>query len=198
MKYTRFLIAAAVLLMLTTAGCYTKFYRPGMESTGQGPYSELYNRYDSTAIDTTLTEDPYVYPETDNSWDRWSYWGRPRGYTRWGFDFNNFSPDYYWSYYGYYDYYGTPWWSNYNNPWWGGSGGGSGAPGEPPSRRPTGRRNPPSSAGSYADPAPSSSPSYAAPNSTPQPAAPKQDDSKSQNTSKGSDDANKRDGKRGR
>lgn len=140
---TRILILFTTLgLLVLSTGCYTKLYRPGMED--QGPFSEnsLYNRYDSTAIDTTLTkpETVDVYPNYDPYYyDNWSYWGRPRGYTRWGFDFNRFSPNYYWGYYGYYDYYGRPWWHDWhhNRPWWGGS---PGKPGEPPSQRP-GRRS---------------------------------------------------------
>lgn len=140
---TRILILAATLgLLILSTGCYTKLYRPGMED--QGPFSSnsLYNRYDSTAIDTTLTkpETVDVYPNYDPYYDNWSYWGRPRGYTRWGFDFDRFSPNYYRSYYGYYDYYGRPWWQDWHHrdPWWGP--GTPGAPGEPPSQRP-GRRS---------------------------------------------------------
>ena len=127
-----------------STGCYTKLYRPGMEDNGPVSMGSLYNRYDSTAIDTTLTkpETVDVYPNYDPYYyDNWSAWGRPRGYTRWGFDFNRFSPNYYWGYYGYYDYYGRPWWQdwhhNHGGGWWGGT---PGAPGEPPSTRP-GRRS---------------------------------------------------------
>lgn len=168
MKARILLLAATLGLLVLSTGCYTKLYNPNMED--QGPFSSnsLYNRYDSTAIDTTLTkpETVDVYPGYgyyDNY--GWSQWGRPRGYTRWGFDFDRFSPDYYRSYYGYYDYYGRPWWHNWNNNhhWWGG--GGSGGVSEPPSQRP-GRRSsdvnaPPAVGGggysappSYSQPAP--------------------------------------------
>ena len=142
---TRITIFAATLgLLIMSTGCYTKLYRPGMEDNGPFSMGSLYNRYDSTAIDTTLTkpETVTVYPNNDPYYyDNWSAWGRPRGYTRWGFDFDRFSPNYYNSYYGYYDYYGRPWWQDWNHNhggrWWGGS---PGAPGEPPSQRP-GRRS---------------------------------------------------------
>lgn len=144
MKARILLLTATLGLLILSTGCYTKLYRPGMED--QGPFSAntLYNRFDSTAIDTTLTkpETVDVYPGYGyyDSYG-WSQWGRPRGYTRWGFDFDRFSPDYYRSYYGYYDYYGRPWWHdwNHNHNWWGG-GGGSGGVSEPPSQRP-GRRS---------------------------------------------------------
>ena len=108
MKPRLVLVSAIALFALLSSGCYTKFYRPGMELSGRGPYDTLYNRYDSTAIDTTLTP-PVItdeYPrrgyDSYDSYDRWSSWGRPR--TRWGFDFYNYDPGYYRSYYGYYDY----------------------------------------------------------------------------------------------
>ncbi len=71
---------------------------------------------------------------------------------RYSFDFDGFSPNYYWSYYGYYDYYSRPWWQDWNrNPWWGPSV--PGAPGEPPSQRPGRRSNdatpPPANLGGY-------------------------------------------------
>lgn len=142
---TRILILFATLgLIVMSTGCYTKLYRPGMEDNGPFSESTLYNRYDSTAIDTTLEKPEYTgtyaYPPDYYYNDNWSYWGRPRGVTRWGFDFNRFSPNYYWGYYGYYDYYGRPWWYDWNrhNNWRGP--GTPGAPGEPPSQRP-GRRS---------------------------------------------------------
>ncbi len=141
---TRLLLLTATLgLMILSTGCYTKLYRPGMEDNGPFSSNSLYNRYDSTAIDTTLTkpETVDVYPSYDPYYnDSWSYWGRPRGYTRWGFDFDRFSPNYYRSYYGYYDYYSRPWWHDWHHryPHWGP--GTPGAPGEPPSQRP-GRRS---------------------------------------------------------
>jgi hypothetical protein len=195
MKRSLWLTLPLALLALLIAGCYTQFYRPGMNMAGQGPYDTLYNRNDSTAIDTTLTADTTQYYPPDERWNSWYYWGRPRGYTRWGFDFNNFSPDYYWSYYGYYDYYGTPWWYDWygpgywgNNPW-----GGTGVPAEPPSQRPHGRRDYGSS-GANAQPAPtqSGSPTYAQPSNPSPPPANKNDN----NAQKQSDDG-KREGKRG-
>jgi hypothetical protein len=112
MKITRWWMIPAVVGVLLTAGCYTQFYRPGMEQAGTGPYDQLYDRYDSTAIDTTLTSEDWsgtgTYPE--DRWDNWYSWGGLRRHPRWGFDFDAFSPGYYWSYYGYYDYYGVPWW----------------------------------------------------------------------------------------
>jgi len=144
MKARILLLAAALGLVITSTGCYTKLYRPGMEDAGPFSSQSLYNRYDSTAIDTTLTKPEVAdsYPDYGNyDYYGWSQWGRPRGYTRWGFDFDRFSPNYYWSYYGYYDYYSRPWWHDWNNrnPWWYGPGT-PGAPGEPPSQRP-GRRS---------------------------------------------------------
>jgi len=140
------LFVTSVFVMLLSSGCYTKFYRPGMEMDGPFSSNELYNRYDSSAIDTTLTREDYIqdyYPESGGWYDWGSYRNYPR--TRWGFDFYNFSPGYYHSYYGYYDYYGSPWWSRNgygNNNWWyrgGGHGGYNTSPGEPPSQR-DGRR----------------------------------------------------------
>ncbi|MBK6764955.1 MAG: hypothetical protein IPG71_01230 [bacterium] len=133
------LLATLGLLILST-GCYTKLYNPNRED--QGPYSTntLYDRFDSTAIDTTLTKPDVVDVYPNNDYYGWSTWGRPRGYTRWGFDFDRFSPNYYWSYYGYYDYYSRPWWHDWNRGghWW--NGGGGGGISEPPSQRP-GRRS---------------------------------------------------------
>lgn len=155
MKARTLLLLCALGLVIVSTGCYTKLYRQGMEDMGPYSSNSLYNRYDSTAIDTTLTKPEIVdvYPNNgyyDNN--GWSYWGRPRGYTRWGFDFDRFSPNYYWSYYGYYDYYSRPWWQDWNrNPWWGPSV--PGAPGEPPSQRPGRRSNdatpPPANLGGY-------------------------------------------------
>ena len=140
------LFVTSVFVMLLSSGCYTKFYQPGMEMEGPFSSNELYSRYDSSAIDTTLTREDYIqdyYPGNNG----WYDWGSYRNYphTRWGFDFYNFSPGYYHTYYGYYDYYGTPWWNRYgynrgNNWWYRGYGGGhGGTPGEPPEQR-EGRR----------------------------------------------------------
>ncbi len=150
------LLAAASLLL---SGCYTKLYRPGMELAGRGPYDSLYQRYDSTAIDTTLTAPeqtdyyPNSYPETRHG--GWSSWGRPR--TRWGFDFYNYDPGYYWSYYGYYDYYSVPWWHDwYRDGWWYGGGHYPGGPGVPEEPRDRGRRDAPGGGGgSIVNPPPS-------------------------------------------
>ena len=100
----KFIALPILLIAFALSGCYTKFYKPGMEMAND-PYSQLYNRNDSTAIDTTLTKGDWdgsnQYPNYDdyrnnnNSYDRWNYWGRPRNRTRWGFDFDNFYPDYY-------------------------------------------------------------------------------------------------------
>jgi hypothetical protein len=167
------LLLTGILAMLVTSGCYTKFYRPGMEMNGSFSSDQLYERYDSSAIDTTLTRQdwyPDYYPyNSDYSGNNygWNDWGRPRGYTRWGFDFYNFSPGYYHSYYGYYDYYGSPWWNrSYNRrPWYYG-GGGSAGPSEPPSQR-DGRRQREGSrgpGGAYSPPGtPSSGGVYQAP-----------------------------------
>lgn len=201
MKRALFLIPLLTLTLLLSAGCYTKFYRPGMETAG-GSYETLYNRYDSTAIDTTLTQEDYEgsssYP--DDRWNTWYYWGRPRGVTRWGFDFNNFSPDYYWSYYGYYDYYGTPWWNSWYSPWYGYYPNGTTGTGEPPSKRPRGRRDQDNS-GTYSAPSGSTttSPVYSQPsnnNNNPPPTSKSGNDTKQQQS--GSSDSNKRDGKKGR
>lgn len=188
------LIVAASLLL---AGCYTKFYRPGMEM-GEGEYGTLYDRYDSTAIDTTLTAEDWgggdYYPDT---YDSWYYWGRPRGVTRWGFDFYNFSPGYYWSYYGYYDYYGVPWWHNsYRNyPWWY-SDGGRYTPSEPPSQRPGGRTHTAPGGGSVVAPGGTGGGSVAAPQS--QSSGRQTAGGNDAKKSSGDSDANKRKGGRGR
>jgi hypothetical protein len=175
MNYKHILIVPVILLPLLLAGCYTQFYRPGMEQGGNGPYGTLYNRYDSTAIDTTLTPpepgEMQSYPPVEDY--GWQYWGRPRGYTRWGFDFNNFEPDYYSSYYGYFDYYGRPWWNSYYNPGYGGWYGGNngyGVPAEPPSKRGAGRgrdEGQPAGGGYSPPPAPPAGGGYA-----PAPASP--------------------------
>ncbi|MBI5060102.1 hypothetical protein HZB60_10030 [candidate division KSB1 bacterium] len=186
MKPRLILLTAVGMFALLSSGCYTKFYRPGMEMTGRGPYDTLYDRYDSTAIDTTLTApvitDEYP-PRSYDHYDQWSYWGRPR--TRWGFDFYNYDPSYYQSYYGYYDYYGVPWWRNwYRDPWWY-YGGQPGVPGAPEQPRERGRREAGGGPGSIGTPPPPSSIATPAPaNPPPQPAKPKDD--------------NKREGKRGR
>ncbi|MCB9367278.1 MAG: hypothetical protein H6506_02085 [Calditrichaeota bacterium] len=198
MKARILLLAAVLGLVILSTGCYTKLYRPGMEDMGPFSQSTLYNRYDSTAIDTTLTkpETVDVYPNNYNDYYGWSSWGRPRGYTRWGFDFDRFSPNYYWSYYGYYDYYGRPWWQDwnrYNNPWWY-YGGGSGEPGEPPSQRP-GRR----SSDTGVPPAVIGNGGYASPPVYVNPApAPAQPDPNTQKSPPAEDNSQKRNGKRRR
>ena len=183
------------LLALFTAGCYTKLYRPGDAPMGQtGPYDRLYNRYDSTAIDTTLTQPEYEDTYTEDY--GWSYWGRHR-YPRWGFDFWNFSPDYYWSYYGYYDYYSVPWWQRYYDPWyyWGWTP--PSGTSEPPAQREYGRRGRPTEgSGPYAAPPPGGGGSYAQPQ--PQTPAQKPDDSRKQQQPPKPEDTNKREGRRGR
>jgi hypothetical protein len=191
------LIIVALMMLLSTMGCYTKFYRPGMESQTSA-YDKLYIANDSTAIDTMLTEDKSggstSYPNND---DRWYYWGRPRGYTNWGFDFYNFSPGYYWTYQGYYDYYGTPWWNNnYYDPWWNPSGG-NGVPSEPPSQREHGRREY-DGGGSYASP-PAAGGSYVAPPAA-NPTPPKKatENARKDTNNNNNNDNNKRDGRRGK
>ncbi len=198
---TKTILLAAVLALLT-AGCYTKLYRPeGMAMDQRGPYDQIYNRYDSTAIDTTLTPPEYSYPEDDYGW---YYWGQSR-YPRWGFDFWNYSPGYYWSYDGFYDYYGTPWWSRYSDPWyhWGWSP--PSEPQEPPSQRNFGRRERPSGSGGDYAPPPSggSGGGYAPPQSTPPPASPSPQQTPDQSVKKQtppppSGDQNQRSGRRGR
>jgi hypothetical protein len=162
-----------------------------MEMSARGPYDTLYNRYDSTAIDTTLTKPEILdqYPTQYQSYDSWNTWGRPR--TRWGFDFYGYDPGYYNSYYGYYDYYSVPWWQHYGyDPgWWYGRGR-PGVPGEPDQPRDRGRRDYGAGIGGTAPPA--------APGGTitvpvtPPPAPPKKDPPKKE------EDSNKRDGRRGR
>lgn len=197
---TKTILFAAVLGVLT-AGCYTKLYRPDGAPTGQrGPYDELYSRYDSSAIDTTL-----IAPEYDSSYDDdygWYYWGHQRRYPRWGFDFWSYSPGYYWTYYGFYDYYAVPWWNRYYDPWnrwnWVPPSG----PAEPPSQRDFGRRGrgsgteggpygapPPSSGGGYAQPAPPPPP--------PPSQKPAEQPARKQEQPK-QEDSNKREGRRGR
>jgi hypothetical protein len=190
---TKILLPAALLVFLT-AGCYTQLYRPeGAAMSQAGPYDQIYNRYDSTAIDTTLTqpETTDVYPEDNYGW---SYWGRPR--TRWGFDFYNFSPDYYWGYYGYYDYYSVPWWSRYYDPWYHWGWVPPSGPSEPPSRRDYGRRGNPGGGGSYSNPPPQQGGgSYAQPQ--PNPPAQRGDTQKEQ-PKKDDNNSNQRGGRRGR
>jgi hypothetical protein len=187
------LIPAAAVLFLT-AGCYTQFYRPTMEGArSAAEQSSLYNRYDSTAIDTTLREDTSgVYDRYPEDYG-WNSWGRPRGYTRWGFDFNNFDPSYYWSYYGYYDYYGRPWWYNYydsNRGWWAPNPPTSGVPSEPPSKR-RARQGEATSPGSNYAPAPP--PSAPPSNAQPAPSTPPSDNGNSNN----GDSQQKRSGRKG-
>jgi hypothetical protein len=181
MKYIRLLIPAALFVFLF-AGCYTQLYKPDMERTASPQQASLYNRYDSTAIDTSLRRDTtQYYPGYPEDYG-WSYWGRPRLGPIWGFD--NYMPDYYWGYYGYNNYYGTPWWYNWYQPNYPYYPGGNGGLAEPPSKRPSGRSHD-TGGGSYAPPPPSSSggataPVYAPPPSQPSnpPANPPQDDGK--------------------
>lgn len=195
-RITLVLLPAALLAFLAT-GCYTKLYRPGMEQMGQD--QTLYERYDSTAIDTTLIAEELERDTYTPYNDDWSYWGQRRP-TRWGFDFYNWTPGYYYGYYGYNDYYGSPWWYNYWDPWYG-PGGQPGVPGEPPSKREGGRRQRNSGgsggSGAVAAPAapPASTPTYGNP-SPPPPASPPKETSKNP-PSKPADDG-KRGGKRGR
>lgn len=198
MKARILLFSMTLGLIILSTGCYTKLYRPGMDNMGPFSSNTLYNRYDSTAIDTTLTKPDVVdvYPNPYNDYYGWSYWGRPRGHTRWGFDFDRFSPNYHWSYYGYYDYYSRPWWYDWHHrdPWWYGGGGGGG-PSEPPSQRPGRRSNdagvPPAVIGGGGG----SPPAYVQPNPTPpsQPAPPETKNPASQD-----DNSQKRNGKRRR
>jgi hypothetical protein len=194
MKKRILILLPAVLALILTTGCYTQFYRPGMERP-MASDDKLYNRNDSTAIDTTLTPGGGAseYPNND---DRWQYWGRPRGYTNWGFDFNNFEPGYYWSYYGYYDYYSQPWWYDpYYDPyhyWSPGGYGGGGSPAEPQGRRGGDRSRDSGGGGSYVSPPPSGG-SYV----SPPPPPPKKDDSGATKDQGSSGDANKRGGGRG-
>lgn len=199
------LFITSIFVMLVSSGCYTKFYRPGMEMDGPYSSSELYNRYDSSAIDTTLTKGDYFpdyYP--DNSWYySGGYMTYPR--TRWGFDFYNFSPGYYQSYYGYYDYYGTPWWNRYDynrNNWWyrGGYGGGyNTSPGEPPEQRDGRRQRDSYSGGGAVYTQPSSTVTTTPTTQTTQAKpAPQPDNSRSSATSNDSGSSQKRTGKRRR
>lgn len=185
-------ILITTLLVMLTAGCYTKMYRPEGERMGQaGPYDQIYNRYDSTAIDTTLTrpEITDVYPQEDYGWYSW---GRPR--TRWGFDFYNYSPGYYWTYYGYYDYYSVPWWNRYYDPWYGWGWAPPSGPSEPPSQRDYGRRGRSGEGGGpYATPPGQGGGSYAQPQQNP---PQKREDTRKEQ--KKEEDSNKRGGRRGR
>ncbi len=183
-RYAILLLPAVAIWFLLT-GCYTQFYRSSVNGTPESMSAEtLYDRYDSSAIDTTLTKKetyPGGYSSGYDYYDRWDLWGRPRIGTRWGFDFYNYSPPYYWGYYGWEDYYGYPWWySWYGDDYWYRYPTTPGAPGEPPSKRPFGRRDgedrsspPPTSVSR-----PSSPPSYASPPSTPAPSRPSGSDAK--------------------
>ena len=166
---------------------------------GRGPYDSLYNRYDSTAIDTTLTKPEIVdtYPNTGTYDDYgWSNWGRPRGRTLWGFDFYNYSPGYYWTYYGFYDYYSRPWWDRYYDPWWYWGWNGSGTPAEPPSQRDYGRRGNAGSGGGYQAPPPSGG--GGGYNTPPPSSPPPKQETPNATKNQPQGDSNKRDGRRGR
>lgn len=187
MSVRRYLIIVlpAIAVWLLVTGCYTKLYRPSVNGPPEAMASEtLYDRYDSSAIDTTRAREDiwsetypggYDYYDRYDRYDRWNWWGRPRMRTRWGFDFYNYSPPYYWGYYGWEDYYGYPWWySRYGDHryWYPYSTGGT--PGEPPSKRPFGRRG----SGERESPPPtvtrppSSTPSYVGSHGTPPPSRP--------------------------
>ena len=132
----------AIAAWLFVVGCFTQLYRPTVNGTPEAMSSEtLYDRYDSSAIDTTLKkEESYPSAGTDY-YDRWDSWGRSRPMTRWGYDFYNYSPPYYSGYYGWEDYYGNPWWYSGYYDYWNGYPVGTGAPSEPASKRPFGRRD---------------------------------------------------------
>jgi hypothetical protein len=178
-------VIGAVAVWLFVIGCYTQLYRPTVNGTPEAISSEtLYDRYDSSAIDTTLKKTESYPSASSDYYDRWDYWGRSRPMTRWGFDFNNYYPPYYWGYYGWEDYYGNPWWySGYYDYWWGYPTG-SGAPSEPASKRPYGRDpNTGGNSGGSApavQPPPSPPPSYANPQNNPSstPSRPSRDDGK--------------------
>lgn len=182
MKNARLLLIPTALFIFLIAGCYTQMYRPDMEPANRRQQATLYNRYDSTAIDTTLAPDTTDYYETYPDYG-WNDWGRPRQGPIWGWDYNSYMPDYYWGYYGYDSYYGVPWWHNWYDPYYPYNPGGGGGPAEPPSKR-GGRRSHDTSGGSYATPPASSgtSPAYAtpppAPSTPPQNGAAKTDDGK--------------------
>ena len=189
MKHVTPLLIPAILILFLVSGCYTQFYRPGMEQANRPQQATLYNRYDSTAIDTTLradtTYDEYPY-------DSWYDWGRPVPYPNggpiWGWDY--YTPPYYWDYSGYNNYYGVPWWYNY--PYYNGYNGGRyyGGIAEPPSQRNGGRSHDNSGSGSYVAPPPASgAPTYAAP-------APSSPPPQGNNGQSGSNDG-KRGGQRG-
>jgi hypothetical protein len=178
-RYAILLLPALAVWLLMT-GCYTQFYRASVNGPPEAISAEtLYDRYDSSAVDTTLTKGesyPGGYSSGYDYYDRWDLWGRPRFQTRWGFDFYNYSPPYYWGYYGWEDYYGNPWWySGYYDSWYPYGTTTPGTPAEPPSKRPFGRRDgenssspPPSSVTRPSNPPPS----YASPPSTPAPSRP--------------------------
>jgi hypothetical protein len=160
---------AAIAAWLFLSGCYTQLYRPTVNGTPEAISSEtLYNPNDSSAIDTTLTKEE-TYPGTGSDYyDRWDYWGRPSPMTRWGFDFYNYYPPYYWGYYGWEDYYGNPWWYPGYYDYWYGYPSGTAAPGEPPSKRPFGRTPNTGGAGGSSpsvQPPPSPAPSHVQPQS---------------------------------
>jgi hypothetical protein len=196
MRYVKLWLIPAAAVIFLTAGCYTQFYRPDMESARTvASDSQLYTRYDSTAIDTTLRRDTSdVYDRYPDDYG-WNYWGRPRGYTRWGFDFNNFDPAYYWTYYGYYDYYGRPWWYNYYDArrgWWTNNPPVTTGPAEPPSKRRGRLGDSPGSGESNVTPAPP--PPTTPSNVQPAPASPPPQNNGNSNNG---DNQQKRSGRKG-
>jgi hypothetical protein len=159
MKMIWLVMIPGVLLMLLVSGCYTQFYKPGMEQGyAMRGDTALYNRYDSTAIDTSLTRPEENY----NPGYGWQDWGRQYR-PSWDWDFYGYTPDYYWGYYGYNNYYGTPWWYNYYNPWYPSYPPGSGQPAEPPSQRQGGRRQHSTSTGNVTPAPPPAAPTYTPP-----------------------------------
>jgi hypothetical protein len=177
-------VIGAIAAWLFVVGCFTQLYRPTVNGTPEAMSSEtLYDRYDSSAIDTTLTKTESYPDASTDYYDRWDYWGRSRPMTRWGYDFYNYSPPYYSGYYGWEDYYGNPWWysSGYYDYWYGYPVG-TGAPSEPASKRPFGR-SPDTGGGGGSSPAvqppPSPAPAHVAPPSGGStPSRPQRDDSK--------------------
>ena len=190
MKHVRYLLIPAALFLFVFSGCYTQLYRPDMESSHRQQQATLYDRYDSTAIDTTLRRDTTDYYYGSYPDPGWYGWGRPRQEPIWGWDNSYSMPGYYGDYYGYDNYYGTPWWYGYGPGYPNYHGNyGNGVPAEPPSKRSGGRRSH-DGGGSYANPpaAPANPPTYANPPASTPPPNPPADN--------GNDDG-KRGGKRG-